>query len=138
MPGPLPKRSDQKVRRNKEVIDIDTVQVSGEVEVPELNLENPHHMVEDFWESLTESAEAIYYEPSDWQYARWTLHWMDHTLKASKPSAMLIQTINASLTELLVSEGSRRRLRMEVERNKEQAEVVDIASVYRERLSQPQ
>lgn len=137
MSGPVPKRSDQRVRRNKDVVGIDTVQAVGEVKVPRLGLDNPHSMVVDFWDSLTGSAQSQYYEPSDWQYARWTLYWMDSTLKSGKPSAILIQTINQAFGELMVSEGSRRRLRMEVERASAQAEVVDIAEVYRERLSRP-
>lgn len=135
MPGPIPKRSDERIRRNKDVVEIDVVEAVGEVAVPPLDLEDPHPMVQDFYDSLSESAQTEYYEPSDWQFARWTLHWMDHTLKSSKPSAMLIQTINAAFTEMMVSEGARRRLRMEIERGQAEAEVVDIASAYRDRLT---
>lgn len=140
MPGPIPNRSDQRVRRNKPEIEIDTVDQAGTVTVPELGLENPHQIVADFWDSLAESGQANYYEPSDWQYARVVMKLLDQQLKSYKPSGQMIATLHSMLTDLLVSEGARRRVRMEVERNKSAADQADtlasVSDIFRDRLAQ--
>nr|WP_229686536.1 hypothetical protein [Longimycelium tulufanense] len=109
----------------------------GRVEQPPLDLDDPHPLVVDFYDSLRDSAQARYYEPSDWQYARLVLWTVDRYLKSRRPSAQLYAAITSSLTDLLVSEGARRRVRLEVER--EQAtggQLADVAALFRERLAQ--
>jgi hypothetical protein len=135
--GPVPKRSEERVRRNKDDVPVESVSVIGEVEVPDLDFPDPHPMVIDFYESLKESGQAKFYEPSDWQFARFTLHFADQLLKSGRPSSQMLAAVNSALTDLLVSEGARRRVRLEVEREAAKAEVLDIASVLRERLSKP-
>ncbi|ONI88222.1 hypothetical protein ALI144C_07155 [Actinosynnema sp. ALI-1.44] len=49
----------------------------GPVDVPELGLDEPHPLIVDFYESLKHSAQSQFYEPSDWQFARFTLHFAD-------------------------------------------------------------
>lgn len=137
--GPPPKRSDQRVRRNKPEVEIDKVTAIGSVRVPDLGLDDPHPMILDFYESLKLSAQTQYYEPSDWQFARWTLHWMDELLKSSKPSSMMLQTVNSALSDLLVTEGERRRVRMEIERGgqtPEQEKVASVSELFKERFAQ--
>lgn len=137
--GPPPKRSDQRVRRNKDVIDIDKVPMHGEVEAPELGLENPHSIIEDFWASLPESGQTQYWEPSDWQFARVTLHFLNGQIKSSRPSGQILATVNSMLTDMLVSEGARRRVRMEIERqNQQEATVTElkVSDRFRERFAQ--
>jgi hypothetical protein len=137
--GPIPKRDDQRIRRNQPEVQTDKVEMIGEVEIPDLGLPDPHHLISDFYASLALSGQARYYEPSDWQFARITLHFLDKLLKSSKPSGQMLATITTSLSNLMVSEGDRRRLRMEVERNKGAGDsgenVVDIAEMFRRRLS---
>jgi hypothetical protein len=136
--GPVPNRSDQRVRRNKPEVPIETVVAIGNVPVPRLNLCDPHPLVVDLYESLRHSAQSKYYEPSDWQYARVCLHFADQLLKSSRPSAQLLVTVNQMLSSLLVSEGDRRRVRMEVERNQDTdgGEVLQVADLFRQRLMQ--
>ena len=137
--GPPPKRSDQRVRRNKDVVDIETIRIEDPVDVPELGFEDPHPMIADFWKSLTLSGQNINYEPSDWQFARWTLHWMDQLMKSEKPSAMMLQTVNSALSDLLVTEGERRRVRMEIERGQQApaaATEATVSELFKERFAQ--
>jgi hypothetical protein len=136
MAGPVPKRSDERIRRNKDV-PIESVTAIGTVDVPELDLPDPHPLVVDLYGSLRESAQSRYYEPSDWQYARFTLHFVDFLLKSNRPSAQLLTAVNTMFTDLLVSEGSRRRVRLEVERSDSGGDVIDVADIFRQRLSQP-
>ena len=136
--GPIPNRSDQRVRRNKPETPIDKVVSIGNVSIPPLDLTNPHPLVRDLYESLHSSGQSKYYEPSDWQYARIACHFADQLLKSSRPSAQLLVTVNQMLSSLLVSEGDRRRVRLEVERNQstEDAQVLQVADLFRQRLMQ--
>lgn len=134
--GPVPKRSDQRVRRNKDDVPIDTVEAIGPVDIPALGFPDPHELVVDLYRSLSESAQSRYYEPSDWQYAKFALHFADKLLKSPRPSAQLLASVNQMLTDLLVSEGSRRRVRLEIERNTQEADVLDVADLFRQRLSE--
>lgn len=136
-PGPIPKRSEERIRRNIPEVPIDKVTVIGKVPVPPLGLEEPHPFIVDMYQSLSESGQAKYYEPSDWQYARFTLHFADSLLKSSRPSAQLLASVNQMLSNLLVSEGDRRRVRLEVERNQSsegEGKVLQVADMFRSRL----
>lgn len=132
--GPIPKRSEERIRRNKDDVEITRIEAVGQVESPELGLDDPHPMIVDFWNSLAESAQSKYYEPSDWQYARFTLHFADKLVKSGRPSSQLLAAVNSSLTDLLVSEGARRRVRLEVEREQSKAQVIDIAAMFQEQM----
>jgi hypothetical protein len=114
MPGPAPKRSSQRRRRN--VVDIDRVELAGTVEAPPLAVEDVHPLAADLYESLKASGQARWYEPSDWARAQllvWSLSKMLHT---GRPSAMLLAALQKDMDALLVSEAERRRVRMEIER----------------------
>ncbi|RJQ79968.1 hypothetical protein D5S17_09355 [Pseudonocardiaceae bacterium YIM PH 21723] len=134
--GPVPKRSHQRLRRNKDDVPAEKISAIGVVPVPELGLPDPHPIIVDFYESLKASAQSKYYEPSDWAYARFTLHFADRLVKSGKPSSQMLAAINSALTDLLVSEGARRRVRLEVEREQARGEVIDLAAMFRERLAQ--
>ncbi|QHB41186.1 terminase small subunit [Mycobacterium phage Chupacabra] len=136
--GPVRKRSDQRVRRNKDEVPTEKVVAIGTVQVPELGFDDPHPIVRDLYESLASSAQSRYYEPSDWQYARLALHFADQLLKSSKPNGQLLTTVNQMLTGLLVSEGDRRRVQLEVERTQAEGVVVDVAAMFREQLGAAQ
>lgn len=131
--GPIPKRSDERIRRNK-VEPVDKVTAIGTVVPPRLAVENPHQIVRDIYNSMKTSAQSKYYEDSDWAYANFTLVFCDHLLKSSRPSGQLLATVQSMLTELLLTEGARRRVRLEVERNTGQADVLDVAHLFRQRL----
>lgn len=135
--GPVPKRSDQRIRRNKPDVPVDKVSAIGAVRVPELDMPDAHPLVHEFYLSMRESAQAKYFEASDWAYAKLTLHFTDLLLKSGRPSGQLLSTVQTMLSELLVSEGARRRVRLEVERSGSGvAEVLEIADIYRKRLAE--
>lgn len=129
--GPVPKRSEERVRRNQDEGPIEKVEAIGTFRIPDLGLSDPHPMIVDMYESLKDSAQSRYYEPSDWQFARFTLHFADQLVKSGRPSAQLLTAVNAAFTDLLVSEGSRRRVRLEIERTAAEGQVLDIASMFR-------
>lgn len=134
--GPVPKRSDQRIRRNKTEVPIDRVEAIGVVRVPQLGFDDPHYLTEDLFRSLSESAQSRYYEPSDYEMARSVLFFLDQQFKSPRPSAQMIAALFSQLTDLLITEGARRRVRLEVERQQGGAEVLDVADMFRKRLSE--
>lgn len=116
MPGPAPKRSDQRRRRNR-AEPVDTVALSHSVPVPELALTDVHPLARDLYESLKDSGQSMYYEPSDWQRARIMVEMLSFLLRdESKRSSMMYGAIQQDLRDLMVCESDRRRLKIEVER----------------------
>lgn len=134
--GPIRKRSDQRIRRNKDEFPTEVIEAFGPVEIPPLDFPDPHPIVQDLYRSLSESAQSRYYEPSDWQYARLALHFADLLLKSDKPNGQILATVNQMLTSLLVSEGDRRRVQLEIERNQAEGVVVDVAELFRQQLTE--
>lgn len=133
--GPIPARSDQRVRRNQDGGPIEKVSIIGPVDVPELDIVRPHPLVVDLYEALKTSGQAKFYEPSDWQYARLAMHFVNKLVRNSKPSAVMLSSVNAMLTPLLMTEGERRRVRLEVERNQAQGDLIDVADMFRQELA---
>jgi hypothetical protein len=117
MPGPVPKHSDERMRRNSDIIPTEKVEVYGEVVMPALDLPfDPHPMVVDFYESLRISAQSKFYEPSDWEYARLAAFIMNNILNSARPSPEMFKALQSAMSNLLVTEGDRRRLRIEIAR----------------------
>lgn len=137
MYGPIPKRDSERIRANKPLVPTEIVQISGEVPVPDLDIPNAHPMINDFYESLRDSAQARYYEPSDWQYARLTMVFLDGLLKAGRVNGNILAVVNSMLGALLVTEGERRRVRMEVERGSVESTVYHAEDYFRQKLAQP-
>lgn len=127
MPGPVPKRSDQRRRRNKESSNNDQVAKTGQVIIPATD-ENWHPIAQDWFNSLKDSAIAQYYDASDWATARYVAEAMSRNLSTGKFSAQLFQSVMSAMTDLLTTEGARRRARIEIERNDAEEEV-DTADV---------
>ena len=75
-----------------------------------------HPIALDWYRSLAESGQAQFYEPSDWQTARYVAESMSRNLGAPRFSAQLFAAVMGAMTELLTTEGARRRARLEVER----------------------
>ncbi|BBC53807.1 hypothetical protein [Mycobacterium phage PP] len=133
--GPIGKRSDQRVRRNKETSQVTKLPVKGPVKVPAIGIPDAHPIVTQLWDALGNSAQAQYYEPSDWAYARLALHFANQLIWSDKPNGHVFATVHSMLTGLLVSEGDRRRVQLEVERQQADGVVVDVASMFREQLT---
>lgn len=136
-PGPIPKDPEQRVRRNKtseDGLESEQFEMDEEVLVPWAVFE--HSFVQGLWESLEKSVNKKFYEPSDWQYARLTLHLWDKVLMDNKvPTAMMIASLDSMLSKMLVTEGDRRRLKIEAKRQKKQdAQLINAEQLFRERF----
>lgn len=130
---PMRKRSEERIRRNIEP-PTEKVVAFGAVIQPDLDFENPHPTVVRLWDAVGDSAFTRYYEPSDWEMVRVMLHFLDHQLKAEKKNANMISAIQSMMNDLLFSEGSRRKVRLEVEREAiKQGQIINIAQLLDER-----
>lgn len=135
--GPVPKRSDQRRRTNQpDDGPITSAIGSAVVATPEPD-ESWHQMARDWFASLAESGQSAFYEPSDWQTARIWAEVLSRQLQSSRISAQMIAAWSAGATELLTTEGARRRGRLELERHTEdddEAASVTALERYREQL----
>lgn len=119
----------------------------GTVEIPELGDVSydgeTHPLITEMYESIKKSAAVKYYEPTDWQFARLALYTLNQELIASrqygKPvGAMKLTAINQMLSALLLTEGDRRRARLEIERapaDSGTGKVLDVTDMLKQRLA---
>ena len=114
--GPIPKRSEERRRTNKPA-DAEPVTAPAGAEVlwPEPELEW-HDLASDWYMSLQDSGQSVFYQQSDVMVARYLAEAMSRNLHASRFSAQLFAAVMAGMTELLTTEGARRRVRVELER----------------------
>ena len=144
--GPVGKRDDERVRRNVPESPTATITAIGSVMIPELGDVSHegeiHPLVTDLYESIRQSAAVKYYEPTDWQFARLTLFTLNQELIAAKHmgkpiGAMKLTALNQMFSSLLLTEGDRRRVRLEVERAPDAGtpgQVVEVTDVIKQRL----
>lgn len=150
--GLPPKRSTQRRRTNSPPAD--KVEVTGEVKPPRAS-KDWHPVARRWFNSLKDSGQSQFYEPSDWAAAFLVAESLSRDLQPQcigvteegEPVMRTVPIKGASMsaylkamTSLLVTEGDRRRLRMEVERgagDSGDAEVREVARLdeFRRRAS---
>lgn len=113
MPGPVPKRSDQRRRRNKPAIPVSKVEGAATSQ-PELGME-VHPVVADWYAALADGPEAQFYTPAMWQRARIVARMLSGVLGAERPSSQMYAALQADMKSLLVDAGELRRLGIEVQ-----------------------
>ncbi|WP_197688731.1 hypothetical protein [Corynebacterium belfantii] len=118
MPGPVPKRSDQRRRRNKDATGLHIVKdlpATAKAKPPRVS-PNWHPLMKDWFRSLKESGQSAFYEPSDWQTARLLAEVMSQELNSGEAvKASMLAEFNRAAAALLTTEGERRRLRVELQ-----------------------
>lgn len=132
MSGPVPKRSEQRRRRNKRPQELTKSDGAAEVPVPEADPEW-HPVARQWFESLARSGQSHWYEPSDWATAFVVAEAMSRELNpqplvvasgkeasiemvSMPPKSASIAAWLKAATALLVTEGDRRRMSMELQR----------------------
>lgn len=121
MPGPPPKRSSERRRRNKpqdaESTAPNVVPIGATVVVKAPAEDRGWHVLAKGWyRSLKQSGQAKYFEASDWQAARFCAHVMTDHLNSGVLRAGMVQQIWAMMGDLLTTEADRRRVRLELAR----------------------
>lgn len=135
--GPVPKRSSQRRRMNKDSRPEKVAAGAAAVPAPAVD-ESWHPVAADWFRSLGESGQAQFYEPSDWQTARVWADLLSRQLSTGRPSAQMISAWASGAAELLTTEGARRRARIELEReavDEDEDAAVTAIDAYRARLS---
>lgn len=131
--GRMPKRADQRLghRTKAEQNQTDQLDITGPVEPGELLISDPHPIVMELWESALDSAQRQYMEPTDWAFLQFTLNELQDYLYSEKKNGQILTSIYSALNDLLFTEGSRRRVRLEINRNqgKPKAEVIDMEAM---------
>ena len=116
MPGPVPNRSDDlarpRERKGGNQIPI-TKGTARPFTVPEPDPEW-HPIALMLWDSLTKSGQQDFYQQSDWAFAWSICEDLSHYKNSKQRSAMMLSTIYSAMTSLLVTEGDRRRIRIEL------------------------
>lgn len=123
MPGPPPKRKDQRRRRNKTdgptLVSVPAGAAVSAIENKRRALPRVspswHPLMKDWFRSLKESDQAVFYQPSDWQTARLIAEIMSQELNSGDGvKASMLAEFNRCAASLMTTEGERRRLRVEL------------------------
>jgi len=128
--GPVPKRSTQRRRRNKDEEPESAPATAPTVAIPAAS-EHWHESATRWYESLAESGQAQFFEPSDWAAAQIVAGQLSEFLTASKRSAMMFSHLWSAMTDLLTTEGARRRLKIEIDRDQPSVDDGEAATVAR-------
>jgi hypothetical protein len=138
MPGPVPNRSED-LSRERDANRGDRAPITqGEarkVTIPNAD-RDWHPIARRLWNSLKSSGQCDFYQDSDWAYAWHVMEELSLYKKAGKRSSMMFQALDSAMTKLLVTEGDRRRARIELqapEEEKPSAAVLALAD-YRQDL----
>jgi hypothetical protein len=138
--GPVPKRSDQRRRANQDEMPIASAPAARKVTVPAA-ARTWHPIAKRWYLSLRSSGQSQFYESSDWMQAYVAAEVLSRLLSVpDKTPAMLFTAWSAESARLLVTEGDRRRLRIELERegqvDKDEEAAVAIMAAYRDKRAQ--
>ncbi|WP_443983581.1 phage terminase small subunit [Actinopolyspora erythraea] len=125
----MPKRSEQRRRRNKETQGIDSLSRAEDFPIPEED-ENWESITKFWFNSLKVSAIRQYYDSTDWATALYVAEAMDRNLKSGgKFSGQLFASVMTAMDNLLTTEGARRRARIEIETANDTHEEEDASNV---------
>lgn len=144
--GPPPKRSSQRRRRNKPA-EGEPDQAAGAATVPVPDPDPEWHPAAVMvWESLQQSGQAAFYEPSDWAAAFVLCTSISRELKPQPlvvasgkeagiewvempPKGAALSAWQKAMTSLMMTEGDRRRLRLELQRPGQDEEAPDVSQL---------
>lgn len=130
--GPVPKRSKERRRRNKAVVSEGRTRSAVAWPEPDGDW---HVVARDWFLSLKGSGQSQFYEPSDVAAARFVAEAMSRNLNAGRFSGQLFAAVMAAMSELLTTEGARRRARIELERVANVEEPAAVASMAKYRAA---
>ncbi len=117
--GPVPKHSEDRKRRNTPAVDVGVekvvVESSVDISIPTPDA-NWHPIALRLWDSLALSGQSRFYEPSDWALAYSLMDDLTYYKFATKRSGQMLASIYAQMSSLLITEGDRRRVGIELAR----------------------
>lgn len=143
--GPVPNRTGNH-SRERDAKRRGTVD-QGMACVPNVPEINPDwcNVCQMFWNAALNSGQAHYYQETDWVYLYSLLEDLDAAKSTytgenagRRPPAQLLATIYTAMSNLLLTEGDRRRLKLELNFESEQEEDAAVVAIdmYKKKLSQ--
>lgn len=132
--GPVPNRSN--MRRHRQKVDITHVDAKDKVTIPKPD-EDWHPIATQWYLALGKSGQKVFYENSDWAQAFYVAEAMNRSLRGGRLSGQLFSAILSASSDLLSTEGARRRMRVELERAALEGEVTvsDAMAEYKKMAS---
>lgn len=117
--GPVGKRSDQKHgHRSKEELAADKAPAGVELSWLEPD-EGWHVIARNWYEACRASGVAVFWEQTDVATIYYIAESMSRNLTAGKFNAMHYSSVISSMSDLGITEGSRRRMKIELQRGME-------------------
>ncbi|AVE00387.1 hypothetical protein SEA_OZZYJ_6 [Streptomyces phage OzzyJ] len=138
MSGPVPNREADLARpRSRKGGDVQEV-TKGEmrpVKIPNAD-RDWHPIARRLWDSLKTSGQADFYQNSDWAFAFSLCEDLSYYKKSGKRSGQMLQTIYSAFERLLVAEGDRRRVRIELHEPESETTPASVLAIadYRQEL----
>jgi hypothetical protein len=131
MPGPVPNRESDlarpRERKGKDQVPV-TKGLSRPVRIPQADQEW-HPIARMLWDALKKSGQADFYEQSDWAYAYSLCDDLSMYKKSGRRSSQMAQVIYSAMTNLLVTEADRRRVRIELHEPEADEDVASVTAI---------
>jgi hypothetical protein len=142
MPGPVPKRTDERRRRNKpeggEVTRGEMMPVTWQLAAGD----DWHPIAVQLYEAAATSGQSRFYQDSDWAMLYSLCEDLSHYKQGSKGvdrdtgelynkprSGQMLQAIMSALQNLMLTEGDRRRLRLELLEPEKPTELASVTAI---------
>jgi hypothetical protein len=129
--GPVPNREEDLARpRSRKGSDEQETKRGQmrEVTIPRADAEW-HPIAKKLYNSLKTSGQSDFYQNSDWALAYALCDDLSHYKKSGKRSAQMAQTLYSALGNLLVTEGDRRRVRIELQEPEEETTSAAVLAI---------
>lgn len=136
--GPIPQREEELARPRKrkggDVVKVTKGRLRP-VTIPEPD-EDWHPIALRLWRALETSGQADYYQDSDWAYAYSLCEDISWYKRGVKRSGQMLVALYGAMERLLITEGDRRRHRLELEASEggDEDPVGDVMAEYAQGL----
>lgn len=119
--GPLPKRTDEPQHRSNEAkkSDVKKALIAGDVMRPEPD-PDWHPIARMLWDAACDSPQNRWYEATDWAVLFSLCDDVSYFKRGAKRSGQMLATINSMMLSLMLTEGDRRRIGVEIQRASEE------------------
>ncbi|WJN62623.1 terminase small subunit [Streptomyces phage phiScoe10] len=137
-PGPVPNRESDLARpRERKGSDVQPV-TRGEmkpVKIPNAD-RDWHPIARRLWEGMKTSGQVDFWQNSDYALAYSLCEDLSYYKKSGKRSGQMLQTIYSAFERLLVAEGDRRRVRIELHEPEVEGDTAAVVAIadYRQEL----
>lgn len=121
MPGPIPKPEDQLRQPRKKSRGTVTRGEALPVTIPEPD-PDWHPLALELWDAVLKSGQSGYYQQTDWAVARDMCEELSVYKSSVRRNAQIRSQINAMMDSLMLTEGSRRRVRVELVEHEDEAQ----------------